>query len=142
LASPPSLTLLPQLDTRVMIVDNLHDRRQVMSRILELGPPGTKMVGYAETADTAVSAAADLAADVVLLEIQLPLSVGMETLSALRASSATLRIVVCSFHASAATRAEALERGASAYLSKPVSPKDLSRTLRSSTIDGFGPTPI
>lgn len=116
-------------DVRVVVIDNLHDRRQVIARILELGPPGTSVVGYADDLDSACETVDRLAADAVLLEIQLPVAKGLEVLRTLRQAHPALWIVVCSFHATRSARREAEALGADLYLAKPVSPRDLSRAL-------------
>jgi DNA-binding NarL/FixJ family response regulator len=126
---------LPDAGVRVVIIDNLHDRRQVVSHILELGPPGASVVGYADDLDTAVDVIDRLSADAVLLEIQLPVARGFEVLRALRAAHPSLWIVVCSFHASVSARRTAEELGADLYLAKPVSPRDLSRAMLASRAD-------
>jgi DNA-binding response OmpR family regulator len=43
-------------------------------------------------------------------------------------------VIVCSFHASAQTRADAAERGADAYLTKPLSPRELYPVLSASRV--------
>jgi DNA-binding NarL/FixJ family response regulator len=125
---PPELSR-PHTEVRVVVIDNLHDRRQVVTRILELGPPGTSVVGYADDLDSALETVERLAADAVLLEIQLPVATGLEVVRALRQTHPRLWIVVCSFHASRSARREAEALGADLYLAKPVSPRDLSQAL-------------
>ena len=59
--------------------------------------------------------------DVAVVEIQMPVDQGMETIAALRGWSSGLRIVVCSFRHDDAIKRQALAQGADAYLDKPVS---------------------
>jgi two-component system response regulator AlgR len=69
--------------------------------------------------------------DVAIVEIQMPVAVGLEAITTLRSHSPGLRIVVCSFHGDAATKAQAAAHGADAYLDKPVSSLSLQAVLRS-----------
>jgi two-component system response regulator YesN len=115
---------------RVLLVDNQHDRRQLMRYVVGLGPDDRDVVGNAESPSTAVRAVTDLAVDAALVEIQMPLEAGLATVSALRDGFPGLRIVVCSFHREPATMESALARGADAYVVKPLSPAELALVLR------------
>ncbi len=101
-----------------------------MSFVLEQAGDVT-VVGYADDAVSAVEAVDRLQADAVVLEIQLPVAQGLDTISALRDLFGAPKIIVCSFHADAATKRAALDRGADAYLVKPLSLRDLRAVLRS-----------
>jgi len=120
----------PDSEVRVVVVDGRHDRRQLMSFVLEQAD-NVVVVGYADGPVTAVEAVGRLSANVVVLELQLPVIQGLDTVSALRDDYPTLAIIVCSFHASAATTQAALDRGADAYLAKPFSVRDLRTVLQS-----------
>jgi CheY-like chemotaxis protein len=128
---PPEMAL-PDAGVRVVVIDNLHDRRQVVTHILELGPPGTSVVGFADGVESALETVGQLSPDAVLLEIQLPVAAGLEVVRTLREAHPALWIVVCSFHASVSVRRAASDLGADLYLAKPVSPRDLSRALMAS----------
>ena len=78
-------------------------------------------IGEAGTAAEAMAALDAGGYDVVVVEIQLPVAVGLDTIAALHSHSPGLRIVVCSFHRDEATKARAQAEGADAYLDKPVS---------------------
>jgi two-component system nitrate/nitrite response regulator NarL len=116
--------------TRVVVIDDHYDRRKVMSYVVAHGGQDIAVVGYADGSTGAVEAVERLGANVALLEIQLPTAEGLDTISALRHGNPELRIVVCSFHNDLATREAALARGADAYLTKPISPRDLYLVLR------------
>jgi two-component system, chemotaxis family, chemotaxis protein CheY len=123
-------TTSPDFEVRVVVVDGRHDRRQLMSYVLEQAG-GVTVVGYADGPVTAVEAVGRLGATAVVVEIVLPVSQGLDTISALRDDFPNLTIVVCSFHASTTTKQAALERGADAYLAKPPSLQDLRAVLQS-----------
>lgn len=114
---------------RVVIVDTRHERRQVMRHLAEHCGAELVVVGSVESADEALASVTSSRANAVIVEIQLPIADGLETISKLRTAHAELGIVVCSFHATAATRRDALALGADVYLSKPVSARELARGL-------------
>lgn len=116
-------------DSRLVVIDGRADRRQLMTHVLEQAGD-VVVVGHADGPVSAVDAVDRLQPDAVLLEIQLPVSQGLDTISALRDDFPALAIIVCSFHGSAATKRAALDRGADAYLVKPVSLRDLRAVLR------------
>lgn len=120
----------PDFEVRVVVIDGRHDRRQLMSYVLAQAD-GVVVVGFADGPVSAVEAVDRLQANAVVLDIQLPVTQGLDTISALRDDFPALTIIVCSFHASAATRQAALDRGADAYLAKPVGLRELRAVLRS-----------
>jgi DNA-binding response OmpR family regulator len=126
----PGVTPSPDVEVRVVVIDGRHDRRQLMTYVLEQAGDVT-VVGYADGPVSAVEAVDRLQANTAILEIQLPVNQGLDTISALRDDFPALTIIVCSFHASAATKRDALDRGADAYLVKPLSLRDLRAVLRS-----------
>lgn len=138
-ASPGSVgvTALPEpgLPTveaplRVLLVDDRSERREVMRVVVETGDSAGTVVAQAGSPAAAVAAAGRYDPDVVVLEIQMPVAAGLATIASLRAAHASLVIVVCTFHADPSTRRQALVAGADAYLSKPVSARELHTACR------------
>lgn len=119
----------PDFKLRLVVIDGRDDRRQLMTHVLEQASD-VLVVAHADSPVSAVEAVNGLQADAVLLEIQLPLTQGLDTISALRDDFPALAIIVCSFHATTATKRAALDRGADAYLVKPFSLRDLRALLR------------
>lgn len=113
---------------RVVVVDSRHERRQLMSHVVEQADD-VVVVGFADGPVSAVAAVERSRADAVILEIQLPVAQGLDTISALRDDFPELVIIVCSFRADATTRREALDRGADSYLAKPLSLRDIRAAL-------------
>ena len=68
-------------------------------------------------------------ADAVLVEIQMPVTLGLATIGALRERFPDLRIIVCSFHNDSATRQAARMHGADGYLAKPLDRASLVRLV-------------
>jgi len=120
---------------RVLIVDNRSDRRELMRHVVAATGLAAPEIAEASTAAEATARLDDGGCDVVLVEIQLPVDVGLETIAALRSQSPHARIVVCSFHGDEATKAQARADGADAYLDKPVSSRSLQEVLRSFDAD-------
>ncbi|HET9690169.1 MAG TPA: response regulator [Acidimicrobiales bacterium] len=117
--------------TRVLLVDGRAERRGVVRMIVETGEHAGEVVAEASTAEEAVAKVDRLHIDAAVVEIQMPVTAGLEVIAALRADHPRLVIVVCSFHGDATTRAQAAAAGANAYLTKPVSGRQLQAALRS-----------
>jgi DNA-binding response OmpR family regulator len=127
------VTPSPAFVARVVVIDDRHDRRQLMSHVLEQAGDVT-VVGYADGPSNAVEAVGRLQANAVVLEIQLPVTQGLDTISALRDGFPALEIIVCSFRADSTTRQAALDRGANAYLAKPLGLRELRAVLNSASL--------
>jgi DNA-binding response OmpR family regulator len=131
----PSVSLNSDFDVRVVVIDDRRDRRDLMSYVVEQAGADVSVVGYADGPVSAVEAVDRLNANAAVVEIQLPISQGLDTISTLRDDFPALRILVCSFHHDPTTKRAALARGADAYLVKPLSPRELHRLLRSGPPD-------
>ncbi len=123
---------------QAVVIDARPERRQLVRHLV--ASTGLVAMEIGEAADTAE--AVELLRlqdrDVAVVEIQMPVSHGLETIAALRSLSSGLRIVVCSFHIDPAVKEQALAEGADAYLDKPISAFSLKALLR-----GFFPdTPV
>ncbi len=130
-------------------VEPLGDGKLLQAVVIDARPARRHLVRHlvASTGlvDSEIGEAADAAGalellrlrdrDVAVVEIQMPVSEGLETIAALRSHSSGLRIVVCSFHVDPAVKERALAEGADAYLDKPVSAFRLKTLLR-----GFFPS--
>lgn len=114
---------------RVLLIDNATDRRKMMQTIIDSPALGAEVVAHATDGASAVEAARESAPDVAVMEIQLPVDVGMELLDTLHSLLPDLPVVVCSFRHDRETKAKAMEHGAQSYLDKPVSPVDLGEAI-------------
>jgi len=115
-------------DVRVVAVDPRGDRRQVMRRLLEHSFQPEELA-EADGLTSAIEVVGRCRPDAVVLEIQMPLEVGLDTIDRLGRMSPRPRIVVCSFRHDAATVAAALDRGADAYVAKPAGAAELRAAL-------------
>ena len=89
---------------RVMLVDARPERRELIRHLVQ----GTGLAGLdveeAGSGAEAVELLDRVDRDVAVVEIQMPVNQGLETIAALRHRAPDLRIVVCSFHADPATK--------------------------------------
>ncbi|MDQ1517658.1 MAG: hypothetical protein QOE80_3488 [Actinomycetota bacterium] len=111
-------------DVRVVAVDSRSERRQVIRRLLEHSFKPEE-IAEADSRQSAIDLVDRCRPDLVVIEIQMPLEEGLETITALSLVSPRPRIVVCSFHRDAATVLAALDRGADAYVTKPAGSAEL-----------------
>ena len=115
-------------DVRVVVVDTRSERRQVIRQLLEHSfTPGE--IAEADSPAATITLVERCRPALVVLEIQMPLQEGLDLITELGLMSPRPRIVVCSFHRDAATIADALDRGADAYVTKPASVAQLRAAL-------------
>jgi two-component system chemotaxis response regulator CheY len=115
---------------RVLLVDARSERRELVRHLVESTGLADTDVGEAGSGAEAVELLDQADRDVAVVEIQMPVNKGLETIAALRRRSPALRIVVCSFHCDPVTKELALGGGADVYLDKPVSSETLKSVLR------------
>jgi DNA-binding NarL/FixJ family response regulator len=122
-------------DVRVVAVDPRSERRQVLRRLLEHSFEPAE-IAEADSPSVAIELVGRCHPDVVVLEIQMPLEVGLDTIDVLGRMSPRPRIVVCSFRHDEATVAAAIDRGADAYVVKPAGSAELRAAVRPSAPEG------
>jgi two-component system response regulator DevR len=114
--------------TRVMLVD---DHALVRSAVRQaLAADDLEIVGEAATADEALLLAPQLAPDVLLLDINLPGTDGLQLLRELAPRLPTTRIVMLTVSNDRRDLVEAVRNGAAGYLTKDLSPEALQRAVR------------
>jgi len=102
---------------RVLIVDDMPHVRRELTQLLDLAG-GLEIVGHAANGAQAVELAQTLCPDVVLLDLGMPVMDGFEAARRIKASGSGSRIVVLSVRADEATRREAAQAGANAFVVK------------------------
>ena len=112
------------VDVRVVAVDSRAQRRQMMRRLLEYSFEPAE-IAEADSQAAAIELVDRCRPEAVVLEIQMPIEVGLDTIDALGRLSPRPRIVVCSFRHDAATVAAAQDRGADVYVAKPCGSAEL-----------------
>jgi CheY-like chemotaxis protein len=114
----------------VLLVDARPERRELIRHLVEGTGLVGEDVGEAGSSAEAVELLDRSDRDLAVVEIQMPVPEGLETIAALRRRSSALKIVVCSFKVDEATKARALAEGADTYVDKPVNAESLAAVLR------------
>ena len=112
---------------RVLLVDDHQLLRQAVRRALE--DAGMEVVAEAGDGSEAVRLAAEIAPDVIVMDVSMPVLDGVEATRRIHAVTPDLPIVVLTMHGEASQRQEALEAGATGFLTKDVSMQDVVRTV-------------
>jgi two-component system cell cycle response regulator DivK len=113
----------------ILYVEDNEMNRQMVRDLLKRT---TYRLAEAHDGEAGVAKALELRPDLILMDIQLPKISGMEAMRRIRADSAmaaTPIIAITSF-ALSGDEQKAKEAGATAYLAKPYSPRDLLALVR------------
>jgi DNA-binding NarL/FixJ family response regulator len=113
--------------TRVLLVDDHQLLRQAVRRALE--DAGMEVVAEAGDGSEAVRLASDIAPDVIVMDVSMPILDGVEATRRIHAVAPDLPIVVLTMHGETSQRREALNAGAAGFLTKDVSMQDVVRTV-------------
>ncbi|USN48567.1 MAG: PAS domain S-box protein [Pseudobdellovibrionaceae bacterium] len=115
-------------DVRVLLAEDFEDNQALMRAILER--EGAE-VDVASNGGEAVSKALDLEADfdVILMDIQMPVINGYDATKMLRSAHCHLPIIALTAHAMEGEKGRCLQLGFTDYLSKPVKPMNLAKTI-------------
>jgi two-component system invasion response regulator UvrY len=114
--------------TRILLVDDHAVVREGYRRLLE-DQPGIRVVGEADNAAQACERARTLAPDVVVMDIALPGTSGIEATRRMLKDQPHLNILMFSMYDDAIYARRALEAGALGYLSKASAPEVLVQAI-------------
>jgi two-component system NarL family response regulator len=117
------------MTTRVLLVEDHRMVREALSEVLAR-VPDIAVVGEAGNAQEAMSLAALLKPDVVVLDIRLPDLNGIEVAARLRDAGSTAKVVALSAFADKRFVTAMLRSGASAYVTKSAAGTELVRAIR------------
>ena len=113
----------------ILYVEDNEMNRKIVRQLLK--PTAYKLI-EAHDGEAGIAAALEHRPDLILMDIQLPKISGIEATRKLRAEAATANtpiIAITSFALSGDDQ-KAKEAGATAYLAKPYSPRDLLGLIR------------
>jgi DNA-binding NarL/FixJ family response regulator len=113
---------------KILVVDDHAVVREGIRRLLAT-MPGTE-IGEAATAEEALTLARHMAPDVIVLDINLGGTSGLELLRTLHAENAASRIVMFTMHAEPSYAMRALKAGAAGYVSKSADADELMIAVR------------
>ncbi|MGA7538313.1 MAG: response regulator transcription factor [Steroidobacteraceae bacterium] len=114
--------------TRILLVDDHAVVREGYRRLLE-EEPSIRVVGEASNGTQACERARALGPDVVVMDIALPGTSGIEATRRMLKDQPHLRILMFSMHDDAIYASRALEAGALGYLSKASAPEVLVQAI-------------
>ena len=113
----------------ILYVEDNEMNRQIVRDLLKRT---TYTLVEANDGEAGVAKALEIKPDLILMDIQLPKISGLEATKRLRAEAATAStpIVTITSFALSGDEQKAKEAGATAYLAKPYSPRDLLALIR------------
>jgi DNA-binding NarL/FixJ family response regulator len=114
---------------RVLLVDDHAVVRKGMRALLDR-EAGIEVAGEAENGDQAVHAADRLRPDVILMDLEMPGTGGIEATRQITAHHPETRIVVLTSHAAEEDVFPALKAGALGYLLKHSAPEEVLQAIR------------
>lgn len=114
---------------RVLVADDHMIVRSGIRHVLE-SESDLEVIGEAGSGSEAISLAAELRPDVVVLDISMPDQSGLEVAARLRSGSAAPRILILSMHNNAEYVLESVRAGAHGYLLKDTAAAELRMAIR------------
>ncbi|MGD0834795.1 MAG: response regulator transcription factor [Candidatus Dormibacteria bacterium] len=114
--------------TRVLIADDQRVVREGLTLLLRL-LPDIEVVGAASDGEEALTLAASLAPDVVLMDLRMPRCDGVEATRRLQQSQPDCRVVVLTTYADDRSVVEALRAGARGFLTKDAGAEEIRRAI-------------
>lgn len=115
---------------RVLLVDDHQVVRRGLRTFLEV-QDDIEVVGEAADGDEGVARTAELRPDVVLMDVKMPGTDGIEALRKLRENGSPARVLVVTSFTEQRTVVPALRAGAAGYVYKDVDPEALAGAIRS-----------
>jgi NarL family two-component system response regulator LiaR len=114
---------------RVLLVDDHPVVRQGLRALLSI-QDGIEVVGEAGDGEAAVAAADRLSPDVVLMDVVMPTMDGVEALRRIGERRPQTRVVMLTSYADERQAMEAVDAGATGFLLKDASPRDVAAAIR------------
>jgi len=114
---------------RIVLADDHPVVREGIRGMLQ-GYDDIEVVGQAGSGPEAVALVAQLAPDLVLMDLRMPGGDGVEATRAIAAAHPSTRVVVLTTYETDQDILRAIEAGASGYLLKDIAPAELARSVR------------
>jgi DNA-binding NtrC family response regulator len=111
---------------RVLIVDDEDEFREALAA--QLGAQGFAVTAVASESN-AERTLRETDVDVVLMDVLMPVAGGLEALQAVQRLRPLSQVIFLTGHADVSTAIDAMERGASDYLLKPIRLDELTEKL-------------
>jgi DNA-binding NarL/FixJ family response regulator len=127
-AAPPEASLQAE-PIRAMIVDDHALFRRGLEMVLD-SEPDIELVGQASDGAEAVEKAAESLPDVVLMDIRMPRSSGIEACRAMKEAAPSAKIVILTISDEEEDLFEAIRAGASGYLLKDIPLDEVAGAVR------------
>ncbi|KAB2922289.1 MAG: response regulator transcription factor [Bacteroidetes bacterium] len=119
----------PTRPIEVVITDDHHIVREGLKKVFR-EEPGIRIAGEADSAPALLSLLRRTAADVLILDVNLPGRSGLDVLTDLRSEFPSLRILMLSMHPDDALAVRALKNGAAGYIAKTAAPAEIVEAVR------------
>jgi CheY-like chemotaxis protein len=117
MTKPPRILIV---DDEPMIRDLLSQALEIMGHSVETCSSGRKAVESVEAGNF----------DLVMMDVGLPDITGFEAMASIKAKSPQTPVILISGNSADQSKAEALAKGASAYVVKPIRLEDLAGTIQ------------
>jgi DNA-binding NarL/FixJ family response regulator len=121
---------------KVLVADDQRVVREGLATIVG-ALPGVEVVGLAANGAEATAMAAEHQPDVVLMDLRMPGTDGIEATAAIRSQFPATQVVVLTTYADDASIVDALSAGATGYLTKDATRDDIRRALEAA-VEGQG----
>lgn len=115
---------------KVLIVDDHFVVREGLKLILETDD-SFEVIGEAENGEAALQLITDIQPDVILMDLNMPILSGLETIKALNDRQIFIPIIILTTYNEDELMVKGIELGAKGYLLKDTSRDDLFRTIES-----------
>jgi two-component system response regulator NreC len=114
---------------RIVLADDHEMFRAGMEALLE-AETNMEVVGHASTGDEAVDRAREMKPDVIVMDLSMPGSTGLEATRRISALKLKTRVLVVTMHGEEEYLVPVVEAGASGYLTKTSADSDLVDAIR------------
>jgi DNA-binding NarL/FixJ family response regulator len=113
---------------RVLLADDQRVVREGLATLLGL-LPGIEVVGAAADGEEAVALAAELAPDIVLMDLRMPRCDGVEATRRLREANPDSKVIALTTYADDRSVVDALRAGARGFLTKDAGAEEIERAI-------------